>query len=214
MRSSSVPLILASLALAAGCGGDGLPTDDPDALPETDVTAEASPAPDLSAVVRERSDCPDLEPGLVAHDVAGTPFPLGFSVPSGFEVDGMFTSSVASVDIVKNLDDDPVPEYVLRLGMPRSPNRNLDALVETWRKMPRMELRELGTDGAGITLGRMAIGELAGYQAIVPSGEENVGWVVTGGVTDAPDGCEERALEVVEDILGSLRVNRAVVEPS
>jgi len=214
VRSCPTLVILASLALAAGCGGDGMPTDDPDAVPETGVTADVSPAPDLSAVVRERSDCPDLEPGLVAHDVAGTPFPFGFSVPSGFDVDGMFTSTVASVDIVKNLDDDPVPEYVLRLGMPRSPNRNIDTLVETWRKMPRMEVWQAERDGPALTMGRMTMGELVGYRAIVPSGEENVGWVVNGGVTDAPEGCEERALEVVEEILGTLRVNRAVVEPS
>lgn len=48
----------------------------------------------------------------------------------------------------------------------------------------------------------------------MPGGEENVGWVVTGGVTAAPRGCERRALEVVGEILGTLRVNRAVVEPS
>lgn len=70
---------------------------------------------------------------------------------------------MASVDIVKNLDDDPVAEYVLRLGMPRSPNRNVDALVETWRKMPRMEVWEVERAGPGLTLGRMTMGELAGY---------------------------------------------------
>ena len=58
------------------------------------------------------------------------------------------------------------------------------------------------------------MGEMVGYQALFPDvTSEGKAWMVSGGVTEAPDGCEDKAFAAVERVIRSFQPNADIGPP-
>ncbi len=202
-----VTCVLAGAALV-GCGGPA---------PETGGSGTeggTAPAGSEATTVEESDICAPIEVELVPYDTAGTTFPYTFDVPRGWEVTTVFTDTTASADLTADADGDGGTDFVLRLGGSTKTVGNVDRLVATNHEISRVE--EVATvDLAGRTLHvfRSVTGDLVGYTALFPAGEPNTAYTVIGGVTDAPEACMERALEVMQAIMTNLRPNPDIATP-
>lgn len=202
---------LLSTCLLLGCGGE--PAE------ERQAATPAGEAKQTAPKAQAKGDpCAPLNNDPVRYDPTGKPMGFGFEYPGGWEVnESFYAAGVSSVDIVTYLDPDRrSPDYVLRFGHSlKQANDNAPGLVEVWRKLPVIDgVEEVPVGDRTLYIARTRMGEIVGYQALFPAPDsETSAWLVSGGVTRAPDGCEEESVAAVERILRSMTPNQEIGEP-
>lgn len=200
-----------AIGLLAGCGGEsaGEPARQA-AAPEPAGSAREAPA--------AGSRCAPLDNPVERYDPGGKPMAFGFEYPGGWVVQEQFTSSgVSSIDIVGRIDPESrSPDFVFRIGhVVTKPNANAPKLVATWQKLPMVEgIEEVPVGGRTLYIAKTRMGEMIAYQALFPdSASETSAWLVSGGLPQVPDGCEEAAFAAFERLLHSLEPNPEIGAP-
>jgi len=217
MASKSLLAVVALTLLAAGCGSsDDASESAAPAASDTTATETADAAPSEERAPVSSDPCSVLDDAPIEYDAAGKPVVFTFQYPGGWQLDELFTGSASSIDVTRDVDGDEFPDYVLRFGhSPVKPQENVDNLVAVWRQLPTTEeLTEVEIEGRTMYLVKSRIGEMTGYQALFPdvtSGSR--AFLVSGGVTDAPEPCGEQAVEAVERILRSMKPNPKIGPP-
>ena len=168
----------------------------------------------LAPAAGAQDACAGLDKPLVRYDTAGKPFVFTIEYPEGWYPHELIAGSAASLDF-SDEESEFGSDYVLRFGSTSNVLANAANLVETWRKMPiSEELREIELEsGRTMVINRTRMGEMVGFQVLLPDPASEGAFLVSGGITSAPDECRDRAAEVVEQMLASLRPNAEFAAP-
>lgn len=223
MKSHLTLSVLVFLGL--GCGA---PEPDAEASTaggdaQTGVAEAAGPeAPTTSTQANAASGdpCSVLASENARYDASGNPVAYTFEYPSGLKVAELFASSATTIDLTKDLDDDNLPDFVLRFGhVVTNPMDNPERMVEVWKQQPKNlggpeEIMELDVEGRTMYLARVRMGEMVSFQALFPDvTSDSKAWLVSGGITNAPDECEEQAIAAVERVMRSFQPNPEIGSP-
>lgn len=206
VRLSAICLL--AVLVIAGCGSD---------TPDSDGSQAAGEAPSQAPATETRSadPCAPLDRSPVAYDPRGKPMAFGFEYPSGWEIrEDFFPGSVSSIDVSLTLDPDGnLPDFVLRIGHALDrPNDGAEALLALWNNTPTVEtVEELPLGDRRLFIARTRLAEMVSYQALFPVPDQaGSAWLITAGITRAPDECSEAAQQAVERMLRSLTPNDTI----
>lgn len=207
-------MLFLAAAVFVGCGSPEPPTGN--ATEGAGASAIETQAAPEKVAESAGGPCSALDVDWVRYDAAGKPVAYTFEYPSGWEINELFSSGATSIDVTKSLGENRFPDFVLRFGhVVDKPMDNPENLVATWKKMPMIEeVLEVDVEGRTMWVARSRIGEMIGFQALFPDvSSESKAWMVSGGVSDAPDGCEDAAVAAVERVIRSFKPNPAIGAP-